>query len=369
MLIFNQNRMNEINELDILRYQKMFSEILTSEVPNITQNTADIKQQTGANNYTSLAVYYNPNPDTPSGFPYVRMDGVRNKEFYTMGDNNYTAAFMGLISPLCILYYFTKNEEYANKAIQALQVFFVNEQTKMNPDLTYSGIVIGNSMSDLRIRGAIIDADRFSIVPDLIELLKPSSFWNSNIEDSMTSWFNDLSNWLKTSDRGILQGEYTHNIRTSYMRQLCSYLCASGKSDEAKEYLANNITDVLSAQIDTDGKQILEMDRTQPRHYSNFNLRLLVGLATMSNSLGINVWNYEDAEGKGSIRKAMNYLCHYYMNPEEWTASDESNNSAMTRSWLQAGVTLYNDPILEEVFKLVKIYNFISIQDHISLPN
>jgi hypothetical protein len=361
--------MNELTELDILRYQKMFPDVLTSEIPSITQNTSDIKKQTGSNNYTSLAIYYNPNPNTESGFPYVRMDGVRNKDFYQMGDNTYTVKAISLLSSLSILYHFTKNEEYANKAIQVLQIFFVNEHTKMNPDLTYSGIVIGNSMSDLRIRGAIIDTDRFSIVPDLIELLKPSSSWNSNIENSMTLWFNDLSNWLKTSDRGILQGEYTHNIRTSYMRQLCSYLCASGKMDEAKEYLENNVRDVLSAQIDADGKQILELNRAQPKHYSNFNLTLLVGLATMSNSLGINIWNYEDTNGKGNIRKAMNYLCHCYLNPEEWTFSNEQNNPAMTRSWLQAGVTLYSDPILEEVFKLVKIYNFISVQDHISLPN
>jgi len=125
----------------------------------------------------------------------------------------------------------------------------------------------------------------------------------------------------------------------------------------------------LSAQIDIDGKQVLEMDRVQNRHYSNFNLILLVNLATIAKSLDVDIWNYQDENGKGSIRKAMNYLCNFYLHPEEWTFSNETNNSAMTRSWLQIGIELYDDQILQDVFKEVKIYNFTSVPDYIALPN
>ena len=107
----------------------------------------------------------------------------------------------------------------------------------MNPDLTYSGIVIGNNMDDLRIRGAIIDTNNLSIVPDLIELLKPSTNWTVDVENSMILWFDSLSNWFKTSPRGVLQSGYGHNIKTSYVKQLCSYLYACGKEIEAKTYL------------------------------------------------------------------------------------------------------------------------------------
>ncbi len=65
----------------------------------------------------------------------------------------------------------------------------------------------------------------------------------------------------------------------------------------------------------------------------------------------------------------MNYLAYYYLLPSEWTTSDEANNSAMTRSWLQAGVELYDDQILQDVSREVKIYNFTSVPDYISLPN
>jgi len=368
LLVFKEQRIKQLTLEEIANYQQRFSNILDSELPSITQNISKVKQQTGLSNYTSFAPYYHPDSNSESGFPYIRKDGIRNSVALDTSDNRYLGKFYQIVIPCSVLYHLTKNEDYAIKAIQAIQIFFINEETKMNPDLTYSGIVIGNSMDDLRIRGAIIDTNNLSILPDLIELLKPSVNWTIEIENKMISWFNSLSNWFKTSPRGVLQSGYSHNIKTSYVKQLCSYLCACGKQDEAKNYLENNLRALLSAQIDSDGKQVLEMDRVQNRHYGNFNLILLVNLATISKSLGVDIWDYQDENGKGSIRKAMNYLCNFYLNPEQWTTSNEQNNSAMTRSWLQFGVELYDDQILQDVFKEVKIYNFTNVQDYICLP-
>ena len=154
------------------------------------------------------------------------------------------------------------------------------------------------------------------------------------------------------------------------MKQLCSYLCVCGKQDEAKIYLENNLRNLLSAQIDDEGKQVLEMDRVQNRNYSNFNLSMLINLCIISKSLGINVWNYEDGEGKGSIKKAMKYLCYYYNHPEEWTFSDEmSNNPAITRKWLQAGVEIYDDELLSSTMSLITPYTPLSMPDYVCLPS
>jgi len=369
LLILNKQRIDQLTFEQIEYYKNQSEDLLNLPLPSITQNTSEVKQQTGANNYTSFAPYYHPDPNSPTGFPYIRIDGTRNLDSRKSSDNRYLGLMISLLQFLSLMYYFTKNEDYAIKAIEVLQIFFINEETKMNPSMTYSGLVIGDNIDDLRIRGAVIDSNILSILPDFIELLKPSLYWTTELDSGMISWFDSLSDWFKTNPRGVLQASYSHNIKTSYMKQLCSYLCACGKQDEAKTYLENNLTALLSTQIDSDGKQILEMNRVQNRHYSNFNLTLLVNLATIANSLGINVWNYEDSEGKGSIKKAMKYLAYYYLHPSEWTTSDEANSSAMTRSWLQAGVELYDDQILQDVFREVKIYNFTSVPDYITLPN
>ena len=360
--------MDQLTPDQIEYYKNQCGDILNTTLPSITSNSAELKQKTGANNFTSLAPYYHPDPNSPTGFPYIRIDGTRNLESRKSSDSPYLNSLLSLVASASTLYYYTKSEDYAIKAMEALQVFFLNENTKMNPSMTYSGLVIGDSMEDLRIRGAIIDTNSLSLLPDFIELLKSSSHWTAELDSGMTLWFDSLSDWFKTNPRGVLQAGYSHNIKTSYVKQLCCYLCSCGKQVEARTYLENNLRALLSAQIDPEGKQVLEMDRMKNRHYSNFNLTLLVNLATIANSLGINVWNYEDSEGKGSIKKAMKYLAYYYLNPTEWSTSNEQNNSAMTRAWLQAGVELYDDQILQDVFREVKIYNFTSVPDHISLP-
>lgn len=370
LLILNKQKMDQLTLEQIAFYRQQCGNILDLELPSITQNTSEVKQQTGANNYTSFAPYYHPNLDSTTGFPYIRIDGKRNPMAVETSDNLYLGKLYRILIPCSLLYYFTKKEDYAIKAIRAIRAFFINEETKMNPDLTYSGIVIGNSMDDLRVRGAIIDTNNLSILPDLIELLKSSINWTTELENSMILWFDSLSNWFKTSPRGVLQSGYSHNIKTSYMKQLCSYLCACGKEVEARTYLENNLRDLLSAQIDSDGKQVLEMNRVHNKHYGNFNLGILVNLCIISNSLGFNVWHYEDGEGKGSIKKAMKYLSYYYNHPEEWTFSDEkSSNPAVTRRWLQAGVEIYDDKLLYDTMSIITPYTSESMTDYISLPS
>jgi len=371
-LRLNQERMDQLTPENISTYVKQSQEALATESPTITSNTSFIKQTSGPNNYASLAPYYHPDPTSENGFPYIRMDGVinRNNMSSRTSDGMYLSRLHSLLTPLCILYYYTKSEDYATRAISIIDKFFINEQTKMNPSLTYSGMVIGNSMEDLRIRGATIDAHRLSIVTDLIQLLKTSTSWTIEIENAMVLWFDSLSDWFKTHPRGILQNTYNHNIKTSYMKQLCSYLCFCGKTQEAKNYLEDNIRSMLSAQIDVDGRQVLEMERTRTRHYSDFNLKLLVELATISKSLGVDIWNYKDENGRGSIQQAMRFMCYYYENPREWNTSMEEKNSSATRDWLQCGIEIYKeDQNLADVNNLIRIPNFIWVPDYICLPS
>jgi hypothetical protein len=142
-----------------------------------------------------------------------------------------------------------------------------------------------------------------------------------------------------------------------------------GKESEAKAYLEANLKGLLSAQIDDEGKQMLEMSRVKSKHYGNFNLVLLVRLAKISKSLGVDVWNYQDDEGRGSIRKAMNYMADCYVDPGKWTFSDEENDPIITRSWIKDGVVLYDDPVLIDVHDKVRVRNFTNVPDFVSLPN
>jgi hypothetical protein len=366
LLIFNKNRIDSLNSSQISSYEAMYRDMaLVSDNPSITQNSSEVKNTTGKNNYTSFATYYHPDPSSSNGFPYVRKDGVRNKDLDAMSDAKYLNSLCTRLSHLSLLYYLTKNESYAAKAVEMINIFFINPETRMNPSLTYSGLVVGDSMSDLKIRGATIDTSRLCNLPDWVELLKVSPSWNSSLQDSMVAWMDSLASWLKNDERGILQNSYSHNIKTSYVNQLASYLIFCGKEDEAKSYLENTVWNLLSSQINDEGEQILEMERAAPRHYSNFNLMLLMTLGKICHSLGINIWNYEDANGCGSIKKAMLYV----VDPGNWGNSNESDSPTMTRSWLKDGICLYDDTILSSVYDTVKVPNLFDTMNYVCSPN
>ena len=370
MLLINEQRLTSLPQEIIDNFIETKNNLLNVENISITNNTSSIKAIVGANNYVSFAVYWHPNPDTPTGYPYIRKDGVRNKDVSTESDSLKIYLLIKNLYSLTLLYYFTKSEVYAQKAIEMLRVFFINEETRMNPDLTYSGIVIGDNESDLRIRGAIIDTNRLSMIVDLIEMLKSSSHWTPSDDISMKAWFSDVSDWFQNSPRGILQSGYLHNIRTSHALQLAAYLCGAGRSAEAVTYLNNNVPNILYNQINEEGLQVLEMDRVANRHYSNFNLFLLCELAKISQSLNIDIWNYVDEGGRGSIKNAMKYMCGFANDTVAWPFSEEKYNSAMTRKFLESGAMVYDDYLIINTYKPIKMIDtYAFLEEYLTIPS
>ena len=365
MLMINEARLNILSKQDIDMFIDTYGkEPLNKSLVSITQNSSDIKKITGANNYTSLAVYWHPNPDTPDGYPYIRKDGTRNTHASKISDSYFLSELIRQVSIAAFIYRFNKSQEYCSKAIEFIRYFFLMEDSKMNPDLTYSGIVIGENKSDLKIRGATIDTQRLPYIIDMISILRENPYWTDNDENGIKLWFGKLAGWFKNSPRGKIQSGYYHNIKTSYMLQFASYLFAAGEEEEARTYLKENVKEVLSKQISPDGQQPLEMERVNKRNYCDFNLILLCNLAKVCSNLGIDIWDYSDEQGRGSIRKAMVHMATFYAHPEKWTYTDETRNSATTRAWLENGVSLYNDQILHDVYKQVRIYNFCNVFEY-----
>lgn len=366
MIFYNKERMNNIPSeyIDAFIEDKENEEKIEKGEVSITLNKSFIKDITGANNYTSLATYYHPDPSSENGFPYIRKDGVVNRDVSKYSDSIHLHKMVLSTKLLSIFYYVTRSEEYAQRAIKVIRSFFINEQTRMNPNLTYSQIIMVGE-KDIKTRGLIIDADRLFIFSDTIEILKASPEWKDSDELSIKKWFSDMSDWFLTNPRGIRQGGYYHNIRTSYIKQLIAYLYLAGRVDEAKEYISNNVKELLIKQINSDGLQVQELDRNRSRHYCNYNLALLCDLAKICYNLGYNIWNYEDEDGCGSIRKAMLHTANLY--EKDWNYSDEKSSDPTTRGWLYSGVCVYDDILLLNLLQKVKL-NKNYLPEYITRP-
>lgn len=57
------------------------------------------------------------------------------------------------ITYLCLGYYFFNNENYAIHAVSLIDTFFLNERTRMNPNLDYAQFVRGSQNTTKMGRG------------------------------------------------------------------------------------------------------------------------------------------------------------------------------------------------------------------------
>lgn len=257
--------------------------------------------------YMSQAPYFWKNPDTPNGLPYIRRDGERNPEIKKYPDHDLLDQMIDTVETLAIAFYFTNKEEYAHRAAEILRLWFIDEKTKMNPNLEYAQAIPGLNTG----RGiGIIETRSLPRVVDAIGLLHDAKSWTSGDRNKLKAWFEKYLNWLTTSKNGRDEAAAKNNHGTFYDVQAASFALFVGKKDLAKQILENAKQKRIAAQIEPNGSQPLELERTKSWDYSVMNLEGLISLAILGESVGVDLWNYKTADGCG-VRAAIEFLFQF----------------------------------------------------------
>ena len=128
--------------------------------------------------------------------------------------------------------------------------------------------------------------------------------------DGMTAWCRAYLTWLLTSKNGTEERATTNNHGVFYDEQVAALALFVGDSALARKTIGESGTNRIASQIDADGKQKRELDRTRPLHYSLFNLDAFTMLAEMGRHVGVDLWHYT-APGGGSIEKAILFVAPY----------------------------------------------------------
>ena len=140
--------------------------------------------------YMSQAPYFWADPSKPDGLPYIRRDGERNPEIDKINNHGVKDQMEAAVETLALAYYFKGDEKYAAKAAQLLRIFFLDPETRMNPNLQFGqgipGITTGRGIGLIETRG-------LTRVVDAIGLLAGSKEWTRADQRGLEDWIQSFS--------------------------------------------------------------------------------------------------------------------------------------------------------------------------------
>jgi hypothetical protein len=297
--------------------------------------------------YMSLGPYWWPDTSKPDGLPYIRRDGVVNPERY-LYDNVALKSLDSAATTLSLAYFFSEKENYARHAANLIRTWFLDDSTHMNPNLKFGQAIKGK----VEGRGVgIIDTRAFIRIVEAIGLIGSSSSWSRQDQDGMMRWFNQYTDWLLYDDYGIDEREHKNNHGTWYDVLVSSLAIFVGRNKLAEIILSDVPKNRYSVQIDSEGKQPYELDRTRSYHYSVMNLTGLFYLALIAEKRGIDLWSYP-LDNNPSLRRALDFLLPYALKEKKWPYQ-------MIRGWegdlhtlsflLRVAAKKYNHPAYEKM--------------------
>jgi len=302
-----------------------------------------------------MGPYWWPDPSKPNGLPYIRRDGEVNPE--TRGENVDTdkkSKMLNNVETLTWAFYFSGNNKYAQKAVELIETWFVNRETKMNPNLNYAQGIPGRQEG----RGiGIIDFSGINKLISPAQILESHDKFTVETREKLYDWFDQYLNWLITSDYGKDEDDERNNHGTWFDVQSAGIALFLGKTEMAKARLENVKAKRIATQIEPDGSQPLEIARTRSLSYSSMNLRGFIHLANMARTVGVDLWNFETADGRG-IRKALDFLLPYVQNKKKWESQQitdlEEALEGLKINYIIGAVKTGNDEYLEVMQSLSK---------------
>ena len=264
--------------------------------------------------YMSLAPYFWPNPDTKDGLPYIRKDGQVNPEVSDYKDKEYMPKLCAVLETLGLAYYFTNDDRYAKHASKLISVWFIDDATKMNPNLNFGQAVKGENDG----RGAgLIDTRHLIKVIDAVSFISSSAAWTSSQDKQLKSWFAQFLNWMQTSKNGIAELKATNNHGIWFDAQRLSFALYTNNKKNTNQVI-ESAKKRLEKQMNTDGLFPAELARTTSLHYSLFVVEAFLKVAQLSTNASVDYWSFTAGNGN-SLQKACDTLLPYLIQQKKWT--------------------------------------------------
>ena len=301
-------RVESVVENEVLAHANMY---LDAKPITVTANIS--KRSSGSkHDFYSEGDYWWPNPKHPDS-AYIRKDGLTNPDNF-VAHRRAMIRLSQVSGALASAYLITKDTTYLNRLMPHLQAWFVDESTKMNPNLLYAQAIKG------RVTGrgiGIIDTIHLIEVALAVQVVEQSNTFSKKDISAIKSWFTLYLEWLTTHKYGLKERDNGNNHSTCWAMQVAAFAKLVNNVKQL-EFCRNFYkTTLLPDQMALDGSFPKELSRTKPYGYSVFNLDAMASLAQLLSSAEDNIFQYTTPEGKG-LNLGLQFLYPYINNKNSW---------------------------------------------------
>ena len=265
----------------------------------------------GLHDYFSQADYFWPNPQDPGG-KYINRDGQSNPDNF----NDHRKAMIALSIQMPALtagWLLTGDHRYGNHAADHLRAWFIQPDTRMNPNLEYSQGVHGVSTG--RSYG-IIDTLHLVEVARAASVISPTVLTEIE-QQELQDWFRAYLHWMKTSEKGIAERDTINNHAVCWALQAAEFARLIGDHETREEIRTQYETLFVPGQMALDGSFPRELARTKPYSYSIFNFDMMATLCQSLQGDGPSLYSFALPDGRG-ICKAAAFLYPYLQDKGTW---------------------------------------------------
>src|SRR3984893_17500072 len=296
---------------DRARVIKAASQYL-KEAPITITASASPRSAGGVHDFFSEGDYWRPDPQNPDA-PYIQRDGMSNPNNF-IDHRRYLMRLSVQVPALVAAWKLTKDSRYAKLAVRHLRAWFIDDSTRMNPNLQYAQAIHGRFTG----RGTgIIDTIHLVEVARAIEVLEGSPELTQADIKGIKQWFADYLTWMTTSKNGTDERDAKNNHGTCWVMQVAGFAHLVG-NEELMTYCRNRFKTLLVPnQIAADGRFPEELRRTKPYGYSLFNLEAMAAVCQILSTPADNLWTLALSDGR-SIARAVEYMYPYIKDKKSW---------------------------------------------------
>lgn len=282
------------------------------ERPRTITSARAARSEGGPHDYFSEGDYWWPDPKNPDG-PYIRRDGFSNPANFN--DHRELLIRLSLQMPaLTAAWVVTRQKRFANHAAAHLRAWFVDPDTRMNPNLQFAQAIHGVTPG----RGTgIIDTLHLVEVARAASWIERSGAMTPAEIDSVQRWFADYVTWMTTSKNGLEEGAAKNNHGTCWVAQVAEFSQFTHDSAKVADCRDRFRTVLVPNQIAGDGRLPLELARTKPYSYSLFDMDALSLICQIASRPGDDLWTFTTPDERG-IRKTIDFMFPYIRDKSKW---------------------------------------------------